>query len=52
MMKVSLVKQAKASVLTINGGSSSIKFALFDADHKLRRSTEVHITSTRVLCAI
>jgi acetate kinase len=37
MMKVSLVKQAKASVLTINGGSSSIKFALFEADRKLRR---------------
>jgi acetate kinase len=31
------VKQAKACVLTINGGSSSIKFALFDADPMLRR---------------
>jgi hypothetical protein len=31
------VKQARACILTINGGSSSIKFALFDADHKLRR---------------
>jgi acetate kinase len=37
MMEVSSVKQAKASVLTINGGSSSIKFALFDADHTLQR---------------
>jgi acetate kinase len=32
------VKQAKACVLTINGGSSSIKFALFDADPMLRRT--------------
>jgi acetate kinase len=31
------VKQAKACILTINGGSSSIKFALFDADHTLQR---------------
>jgi acetate kinase len=31
------VKQAKACILTINGGSSSIKFALFDADPVLRR---------------
>jgi acetate kinase len=36
-MGVSSVKQAKACVLTINGGSSSIKFALFDADPMLRR---------------
>jgi acetate kinase len=33
----SVVKHAKACVLTINGGSSSIKFALFDADPMLRR---------------
>src|SRR5512140_1025941 len=31
------VKQAKASILTINGGSSSIKFALFEAGDSLRR---------------
>jgi acetate kinase len=31
------VKQTKTCILTINGGSSSIKFALFDADHLLRR---------------
>ena len=31
------MKQANTSILTINGGSSSIKFALFDADHKLKR---------------
>jgi len=37
MTEVSSVKQAKGCVLTINGGSSSIKFALFDADHMLRR---------------
>jgi acetate kinase len=37
MMEESQVKQAKASVLTINGGSSSIKFALFNATHTLQR---------------
>ncbi|MGA2820526.1 MAG: acetate/propionate family kinase [Anaerolineales bacterium] len=37
MMQVSSAKSAKASVLTINGGSSSIKFALFEADLMLRR---------------
>jgi acetate kinase len=37
MMEAASVKQAKASVLTINGGSSSIKFALFNADHTLQR---------------
>ncbi len=31
------MKQAKTCILTINGGSSSIKFALFDAGHKLQR---------------
>ena len=31
------MKQAEACVLTINGGSSSIKFALFDVDHMLQR---------------
>jgi acetate kinase len=31
------VKQAKTCILTINGGSSSIKFALFDADRTLQR---------------
>ena len=31
------MKQTKTCILTINGGSSSIKFALFDADHLLRR---------------
>jgi acetate kinase len=37
MAEVSSVKQAKACVLTINGGSSSIKFALFEAGYMLRR---------------
>jgi acetate kinase len=37
MTEGSSVKQAKACVLTINGGSSSIKFALFDTTPKLRR---------------
>jgi acetate kinase len=33
-----LVNKTSASILTINGGSSSIKFALFDAEKKLQRS--------------
>jgi acetate kinase len=37
MMKVLKMKQDKASVLTINGGSSSIKFALFNTNPTLRR---------------
>jgi acetate kinase len=37
MIEVSSVKHAKECVLTINGGSSSIKFALFEADYTLRR---------------
>ena len=32
-----MVTPAKACILTINGGSSSIKFALFRANHTLRR---------------
>jgi acetate kinase len=31
------VKPANSEILTINGGSSSIKFALFDAGDSLRR---------------
>jgi acetate kinase len=37
MTETSPAEQANAGILTINGGSSSIKFALFDADHRLRR---------------
>lgn len=37
MMEISPVKQAKACILTINGGSSSIKFALFEAGESLQR---------------
>src|SRR5450756_1493665 len=41
MTKASPVKQAKVSViLTINGGSSSIKFALFEVGASLRRILE------------
>jgi acetate kinase len=40
MMGVSSVNEAKTCVLTINGGSSSIKFALFEASHSLRRILE------------
>jgi acetate kinase len=42
-MENSSGKQAKASVLTINGGSSSIKFALFEAGDSLRRILEGRI---------
>jgi acetate kinase len=38
MKEVRNVQQAKACVLTINGGSSSIKFALFDASNTLQRT--------------
>ncbi len=36
-------KSSQAHVLTINGGSSSIKFALFDAGQQLRRGLEGRI---------
>ena len=34
------MKPAESRVLTINGGSSSIKFALFEASGALRRILE------------
>ena len=34
------MKPAKPRILTINGGSSSIKFALFEASDSLRRILE------------
>jgi acetate kinase len=37
MMEKSSVEQAKACILTVNGGSSSIKFALFEAGDSLQR---------------
>jgi acetate kinase len=37
------VKSSGASILTINGGSSSIKFAWFDAGESLRRRWSGHI---------
>jgi acetate kinase len=37
LMKAPSAKQANACVLTINGGSSSIKFALFEAGDPLKR---------------
>jgi acetate kinase len=40
MTKVSSMKPASARILTINGGSSSIKFALFEAGDSLRRMLE------------
>jgi acetate kinase len=36
-MKASAMKRANPSILTINGGSSSIKFALFEAGDSLQR---------------
>jgi acetate kinase len=36
-MEPSPVKQAKACILTVNGGSSSIKFALFEVGDSLQR---------------
>ncbi len=40
MTKGSLVKPVSSRVLTINGGSSSIKFALFEIGDPLRRILE------------
>ena len=40
MTKAPPVKPAKPRILTINGGSSSIKFALFEAGDSLRRILE------------
>jgi acetate kinase len=37
------LKQVEACVLTVNGGSSSIKFALFEAGGSLRRILEGRI---------
>src|SRR5271165_6406626 len=37
MTKESAMKPANPRILTINGGSSSIKFVLFEADDSLRR---------------
>ncbi len=34
------MKPASSRILTINGGSSSIKFALFEADQRLRRTLD------------
>ena len=43
MMEGSPVKPANPCILTINGGSSSIKFALFEAGNSLRRILEGRI---------
>lgn len=40
MMKESSMESAKQRILTINGGSSSIKFALFDVGESLQRIIE------------
>ena len=37
MMRESTVQPADKHILTINGGSSSIKFALFEAGESLKR---------------
>ena len=36
-MKESIMKSNKASVLTVNGASSSLKFALYDVGEPLKR---------------
>ena len=40
MTQASSMKPANPHILTINGGSSSIKFALFEAGDSLRRILE------------
>jgi len=40
MTTESFMKSANARILTINGGSSSIKFALFEAGDSLRQILE------------
>jgi len=40
LMTGSAMKPARPRILTINGGSSSIKFALFEAGESLRRILE------------
>lgn len=40
MIMVSLMKTSKSHILSINGGSSSIKFAVFDVNDKLKRVIE------------
>src|SRR5450631_2415905 len=40
MNKAPSMKSANARILTINGGSSSIKFALFEAGNSLQRILE------------
>ena len=40
MTKESFIKSADRRILTINGGSSSIKFALFEAGNAFRRILE------------
>jgi acetate kinase len=44
------VKQAKARILSINGGSASIKFALFDTDPMLRRILAGRIERSSRFC--
>jgi acetate kinase len=46
MTNQSSAKPTHANVLTINGGSSSIKFALFEAGDSLRRILEGGIEMT------
>jgi len=52
MTEASSKKLAKASVLTINGGSSGIKFALFEAGDSLRRILEGSIERSGLPAAV
>jgi acetate kinase len=45
------MKSANARILTINGGSSSIKFALFDAGDPMRRVLEGTLERIRLTAA-
>ncbi len=52
MMETSSAKQAKTSVMAINGGSSSVKFALFEASNSLRQILSGSIERIRLPAAV
>ena len=52
MTKDSSMKPADPRILTINGGSSSIKFALFEAGDALRRITDKEQKIAKTVCRV
>ena len=52
MTKQSSMKPPNPRILTINGRSSSIKFALFEAGDSLRRKVSYRSMSSRVRTAL